>query len=163
MRRVLSSAAKMSEILDCNVSVVEDLHKIREPLPLVGVYFVQPTSRNVERILADFPEGEKALYQSVHIFFSSQVRGPYALPLSPLTVHERPLLLMTTASAETGTTTALLPSKSLPRWLPFLPGAPQACGSHQGLHLPHPQAQDAQGDQPGVHHGGLAHSGDGAP
>jgi syntaxin-binding protein 1 len=71
--RVLSSAAKMSEILDCNVSVVEDLHKNREPLPLVAVYFVQPTNRNVERILADFPEGEAALYQSVHIFFSSQV------------------------------------------------------------------------------------------
>ena len=63
----------MSEILDCNVSVVEDLHKNREPLPLVAVYFVQPTTRNVDRILADFPEGEKALYQSVHIFFSSQV------------------------------------------------------------------------------------------
>ena len=63
----------MSEILDCNVSVVEDLHKTREPLPLAAVYFVQPTSRNVERILADFPEGERPLYQSVHIFFSSQV------------------------------------------------------------------------------------------
>lgn len=72
--RVLSSAVKMGDILDRNVSIVEDLYKDRQPFPgLSAVYFVQPTQRNVERILEDF-SGPKGLYQAVHIFFSSQVR-----------------------------------------------------------------------------------------
>lgn len=62
----------MSDILECNVSVVEDLEKDREPLPLVGVYFIQPTSTNIARLLQDYA-GAKPLYPSVHIFFSSAV------------------------------------------------------------------------------------------
>ncbi len=70
--RVLSSAVKMGDILESNVSVVEDLHKDRQPLPLVAVYFMQPNSRNVERLLQDYGEGSPP-YPSVHVFFSSQV------------------------------------------------------------------------------------------
>jgi len=70
--KVLSSALKMSDILDAQVSVVEDLHKAREPLPMAGVYFVTPTPDSVEQILDDF-SGSSPLYPSVHIFFSSRV------------------------------------------------------------------------------------------
>jgi hypothetical protein len=34
----------MSDILESNVSVVEDLFKSREPMPLPAIYFIQPTA-----------------------------------------------------------------------------------------------------------------------
>jgi hypothetical protein len=71
----------MSDILECNVSVVEDLAKKREPLPLAGVYFIQPTSTSVTQMLEDFMD--RPLYPSVHIFFTSKasahVRSIFAL------------------------------------------------------------------------------------
>jgi hypothetical protein len=69
---VVSSLLKMSDILESNVSVVEDLHKARQGLPLAAVYFLQPSSASVDRLLRDF-EGGKPLYSSVHIFFSNKV------------------------------------------------------------------------------------------
>jgi len=68
--RVLSSTLKMSDMLECNVSVVEDLTKAREPLPLAAVYFIQPTTTSVTQLLEDFID--VPLYPSVHIFFSSK-------------------------------------------------------------------------------------------
>lgn len=93
--RMLSSALRMSDILDYNISVVEDLAKIREPLPQPAIYFIQPSSKSVARLLEDFggPDGSqpvkgaggrgpggptKHLYPSVHIFFSSKAK-PAAL------------------------------------------------------------------------------------
>lgn len=71
--RVLSSALKMSDILDCNVSVVEDLQKVREPLTQAAIYFITPTAKSVARLCADFEQ--KPLYPSAHIFFSSKLPG----------------------------------------------------------------------------------------
>ncbi len=51
IHRILSSVCHMSDIQDCNVSVVEDLYKSREPLPLAAVYFVQVMGRPHERAL----------------------------------------------------------------------------------------------------------------
>jgi hypothetical protein len=70
--RVVSSLLKMSDILECNVSTVEDLHKARQGLPMAAVYFLQPTSTSVDRLVQDF-QGGKPLYTSVHIFFSNKV------------------------------------------------------------------------------------------
>ena len=53
------------------VSVVEDIEKRREPLPLAAVYFISPTPSSVSRLVADFDS--KPLYPSVHVFFSSGV------------------------------------------------------------------------------------------
>lgn len=71
---------KMSDIMECNVSVVEDLGKAREPLPLAAVYFIQPTNSSVTQLLEDFTD--QPLYPSVHIFFSSKARlGPACFAL----------------------------------------------------------------------------------
>jgi hypothetical protein len=53
------------------VSVVEDIDKRREPLPLAAVYFISPCSSSVAQLVADFET--KPLYPSVHVFFSSGV------------------------------------------------------------------------------------------
>eukprot|EP00879_Flechtneria_rotunda_P003010 GHRR01003228.1.p1 GENE.GHRR01003228.1~~GHRR01003228.1.p1 ORF type:complete len:663 (+),score=201.56 GHRR01003228.1:278-2266(+) len=69
--RIVSSALRMSDILDTGVSVVEDLDKAREPLPLAAVYYITPSPASVQRLLADF--ADKPLYPSVHVFFSNRV------------------------------------------------------------------------------------------
>lgn len=53
------------------VSVVEDIDKRREPLPLAAVYFISPCSSSVAQLVADFES--KPPYPSVHVFFSSGV------------------------------------------------------------------------------------------
>lgn len=53
------------------MSVVEDIDKRREPLPLTAVYFISPSPSSVAQLVSDF-EG-KPLYPSVHVFFSSGV------------------------------------------------------------------------------------------
>jgi hypothetical protein len=58
-------------LLVSGVSVVEDLDKAREPLPLAAVYFITPSPAAVTRLLADF--ATKPLYPSVHVFFSNRV------------------------------------------------------------------------------------------
>eukprot|EP00798_Chlamydomonas_sp_ICE-L_P017030 gene17030-23322_t len=71
--RLLSSSMKMSDILEANVSMVEDLTKERQPLQLVAVYFIQPTPASIARLIADFEgPGTAGPYPSVHIFFSSK-------------------------------------------------------------------------------------------
>ncbi|GLC77701.1 hypothetical protein PLESTF_001978000 [Pleodorina starrii] len=80
---VLSSTLRMSDILDCNVSVVEDLAKRREPLQQAAVYFIQPSPQSIARVLDDFggptgtagigKGGAKQLYPSVHIFLSNKL------------------------------------------------------------------------------------------
>uniref|UniRef100_A0A7S0UQ57 Uncharacterized protein n=2 Tax=Polytomella parva TaxID=51329 RepID=A0A7S0UQ57_9CHLO len=69
--RILSSSMRMSDIMDANISVVEDLYKRREPLSQPAVYFIQPTSHSINRLIDDF-SGKQALYQSVHVFLSSK-------------------------------------------------------------------------------------------
>lgn len=53
------------------VSVVEDIEKRREPLPLAAVYFISPSPSSIQHLVADFEA--KPLYPSVHVFFSSGV------------------------------------------------------------------------------------------
>lgn len=53
------------------MSVVEDIEKRREPLPLAAVYFISPTPVSLQHLVADFES--QPLYPSVHVFFSSGV------------------------------------------------------------------------------------------
>ncbi|MEW5299817.1 MAG: hypothetical protein WDW36_002793 [Sanguina aurantia] len=69
--RILSSAVRMSDILEANISCVEDLLKNREPMAQAAVYFLTPSTQSVTRLLADFAKAP--LYPSVHIFFSSKL------------------------------------------------------------------------------------------
>ncbi|EFJ41877.1 hypothetical protein VOLCADRAFT_67807, partial [Volvox carteri f. nagariensis] len=81
---VLSSTLRMSDILECNVSVVEDLAKRREPLQQAAVYFIQPSPQSIARVLDDFggptgtagigKAGAKQLYPSAHIFLSNKLQ-----------------------------------------------------------------------------------------
>jgi len=78
-RSVLSSALRMSDILECSVSCVEDLFKLREPQQLPAIYFIQPTPASVTRLLEDYANEAEAPYPVVHVFFTSKVRQRVSL------------------------------------------------------------------------------------
>ena len=80
--RVLSSVFKMSQLLEENITVVENItmkqpsgeYLQRQPLPdLAAAYFIQPTIESVNRLISDFKDKKKPMYKSCHIFFSSHV------------------------------------------------------------------------------------------
>ena len=80
--RVLSSVCKMSELLEDNITLVENItmrqpsgdYLRRQPLPeLAAIYFIQPTVESVNRLIADFRDKKKPMYRSCHLYFSSKV------------------------------------------------------------------------------------------
>lgn len=66
--RVVSSAIGMYDIMENNVSIVEDIEKKRAPFKDMGaIYLLSPTEESVDRLIADF---EKPLYGSaVFVYF----------------------------------------------------------------------------------------------
>ncbi|XP_012851498.1 PREDICTED: SNARE-interacting protein KEULE-like [Erythranthe guttata] len=47
--KIMSYACKMADITDEGVSLVEDIHKRRQPLPAMdAIYFIQPTKEKYE-------------------------------------------------------------------------------------------------------------------
>ena len=72
--RVASAMATMSELMEQGVSLVEDLHKRREPLPAQdAVYFLAPTPKSVDALVADFAARDAPNYRAAHVFFTSSV------------------------------------------------------------------------------------------
>ncbi|XP_026388097.1 SNARE-interacting protein KEULE-like [Papaver somniferum] len=69
--KVMSCSCKMADITEEGVSLVEDLHKRRQPLPTMdAIYFIQPLKENVAKFLSDM-SGGKPLYKKAFVFFSS--------------------------------------------------------------------------------------------
>ncbi|KAL8484581.1 hypothetical protein ACS0TY_027038 [Phlomoides rotata] len=89
--KIMSYACKMADITEEGVSLVEDIHKRRQPLPSMdAIYFIQPTKEKYETIhssvvfiltsssryivifLSDM-SGRSPLYRKAFVFFSSPV------------------------------------------------------------------------------------------
>ncbi|CAI9093831.1 OLC1v1029415C1 [Oldenlandia corymbosa var. corymbosa] len=71
--KVMSYACKMADITEEGVSLVEDIHRRRQPLPTMdAIYFIQPTQENVGIFLSDM-SGRSPLYKKAFVFFSSSV------------------------------------------------------------------------------------------
>ncbi|XP_031124657.1 SNARE-interacting protein KEULE-like isoform X4 [Ipomoea triloba] len=71
--KIMSYACKMADITDEGVSLVEDIHRRRQPLPTMdAVYFIQPTKENVVMFLSDMA-GKSPLYRKAFVFFSSPI------------------------------------------------------------------------------------------
>ncbi|KAL7595463.1 hypothetical protein Lser_V15G27747 [Lactuca serriola] len=71
--KIMSCSCKMADITDEGVSLVEQIHKRRQPLPSMdAVYYIQPTKENVDFLLADMA-GKAPLYKEAYVFFSSSV------------------------------------------------------------------------------------------
>ncbi|PIN27089.1 Vesicle trafficking protein Sec1 [Handroanthus impetiginosus] len=71
--KIMSYACKMADITEEGVSLVEDIHKRRQPLPTMdAIYFIQPTKENIVTFLSDM-SGRSPLYRKAFVFFSSPV------------------------------------------------------------------------------------------
>ncbi|XP_072294480.1 syntaxin-binding protein 3 [Eucyclogobius newberryi] len=67
--KLLSSCCKMSDLMAEKITIVEDLHKSREPvLEMKAIYFMTPTSKCVEAFIRDFKPKPK--YKSAYVYFT---------------------------------------------------------------------------------------------
>jgi len=83
--RILSSVCKMSELLDENIHLVENItmkapkapngeYLRRQAMPaLTAVYFITPTVESVNRFIADYRDKKQPMYGACHLFFTSRL------------------------------------------------------------------------------------------
>lgn len=70
--RILSCVARMSDLTDCGVSILERLELNRQPFPELNViYIISPTLEALERVAQDFGVADKPRYASVYLYFLS--------------------------------------------------------------------------------------------
>lgn len=67
--RMLSASCKMHDIMNEGITIVEGLHKSREPLQaLEAIYLIAPTNETVDKLIDDF--SGRVQYKCAHIFFT---------------------------------------------------------------------------------------------
>uniref|UniRef100_A0A1A8FNT7 Syntaxin binding protein 3 n=1 Tax=Nothobranchius korthausae TaxID=1143690 RepID=A0A1A8FNT7_9TELE len=67
--KLLSTCCKMSDLMAEKITIVEDLYKIREPVPeMKAIYFMTPTSKSVDAFISDFKT--KAKYKAAYVYFT---------------------------------------------------------------------------------------------
>ena len=80
--RILSSAYKLSELLEENINLVENItakdaegrYMGRQPMPnITACYFITPTVESINRMLADYKDKKSPMYGKCHIFLSSRL------------------------------------------------------------------------------------------
>ena len=67
---ILNSVCKLNEILDENVTLVEDIFRKRQAFPsLEAIYFISPTENSINALINDFTKVK--MYAAAHVFFTS--------------------------------------------------------------------------------------------
>ncbi|KAG9351137.1 hypothetical protein JZ751_025027 [Albula glossodonta] len=67
--KILSSCCKMSDLMMDGITIVEDLFKIREPVPeMRAIYFITPTAQCVDALINDFKIKPK--YKAAYVYFT---------------------------------------------------------------------------------------------
>jgi len=77
--KYISAAMKMNDILEEDVTLVENITRKRQPYPdMEAIYFITPTPESIDYLICDFvPGGGKSpLYRCGHIFFTSSLPDP---------------------------------------------------------------------------------------
>lgn len=69
--RMVSTCLKMHEISAEGITIVEDINKSREPMPMLeGVYLIQPKKESISGLEQDFIMTNKTMYKAAHVYFT---------------------------------------------------------------------------------------------
>jgi syntaxin-binding protein 1 len=69
--RMISACCKMHEIAAEGITIVEDLHKKREPLSAMdAIYLITPCKKSIDALMLDFDNPNRAMYRGIHVYFT---------------------------------------------------------------------------------------------
>jgi len=72
--RIVSSCAKMIELLEEGVVALERLDVKRKHFPSMhAIYFITPTESSIDALIKDYSNPKEPMYGNIHLFFSNHV------------------------------------------------------------------------------------------
>ncbi|XP_031568867.1 syntaxin-binding protein 1-like isoform X2 [Actinia tenebrosa] len=89
--RMISACIKMHDIIDSGITIVENLHKSREPLPKIeAIYILTPEEESIKIIVDDF-KSFPVKYKAAHIFFTEVCPDQLLMELQKIKKYIRSL------------------------------------------------------------------------